>query len=148
MCAAGLQLTEACTYHVTCSFWRQSSPIVSHTSALHTLGLYAVYLAPQLLSVFKNLLASLPASLTQLNLTTHYMYAQIVRLETKTQFFRAVAQVRSLKELHMSQWKAFVGDHAGICCEPLRSIAGLRTVVPTVEQSAACPAGLTFQATK
>ena len=71
-----------------------------------------------------------------------------VGVEEKKQFFRAVALVRSLKELHMPQWKAFVGGHAGFCCEPLRSIPWLRMLVPTVQQSPAFPPGLIFQATK
>ena len=124
--------------------------ITPHTSALQLLGLHHLYLTPNLLEPLQRLLGSLPDTVTKLNLTTCAACGdlEVFGVHEKALFFRAVAQVHSLKELHMPQWKAFVGDHAGICCEPLRSIAGLRTVVPTVEQSAACPAGLTFQATK
>ena len=123
--------------------------VVSFTTALHTLGLHDLQLFPQSISALEDLFGSLPESLTHLHLSTRNEFGQgTVGVEEKKQFFRAVALVRSLKELHMPQWKAFVGGHAGFCCEPLRSIPWLRMLVPTVQQSPAFPPGLIFQATK
>lgn len=46
----------------------------------------------------------------------------------KTLFFKAVAQLHSLKELHIPQWDVLVGKDARACIEPLRQLSELKTV--------------------
>ena len=62
--------------------------------------------------------------------------------------FSAMALVRGLKELHMPDWEAIVGED-GECVEPLYGLPHLELVhVPEVKQSSAFPRGLTFQTTE
>ena len=64
----------------------------------------------------------------------------------KTLFFQAVAQLKGLKELHMPDWEAVVGEDVA-CVEPLYGLPHLEVVhVPDVKQSDAFPAELTFKA--
>ena len=120
--------------------------VVTHISTLQTLGLHNLLLSPHMLIRFEEVLASLPASLTQLHLTTASAYGCTFGEHEKVQFFRAVAQVCSLRELHMKEWETFVGKDAYICTEPLLSIPKLKICVPAVKESAAFPCSLKFQA--
>ena len=102
--------------------------VVSHTTSLHTLGLHELHLSPHLLDPFEQLLGSLPASLSQLHLSTKDARGYTFGVREKRRFFRAVAQVRSLKELHMPLWRTFVGHDAQKCTEPLQCMLGLTIV--------------------
>ena len=63
----------------------------------------------------------------------------------KERFFGAVAQVHSLRELHMHQWESFVGqDDTKRCVGPLLLMPKLKIFVPTVKNNAAFPSSLTF----
>lgn len=122
--------------------------VVPHTSCLEVLGFHNLHLTPQLIPAFEQLVDSLPASLTQLHLSTCKASDFKFGVQERTLFFKAVAQVRNLRELHMAQWEAFVGSDASICAEPLQFMPGLRIFVPTLKQTAAFPSGLAFQATE
>lgn len=124
--------------------------VVSHTTALRTLGLHDLYLSPHFFNAFEELLGSLPTSLTKLHLTTVEAYGYTFGVREKRRFFRAVAQVRTLKELHMPLWEAFVGRDAQECTDALQCMAGLIIVVPSLPSlfpnSSAYPSSLNFQA--
>jgi hypothetical protein len=101
--------------------------IVSHTFFLQTLGLHSVLLTSQSMYELQQLLVVLPATLTELHISTCEVPGFTVAKEDKTLFFKAVAQVSSLRELHMPQWKYFVGEDASVCTEPLHiAFADLR----------------------
>lgn len=125
--------------------------ITAHTCTLQLLGLHNLDLTPHLLEPLHRLLGSLPDTVTQLKLTTCKACGDlgVFGVHEKKQFFRAVAQVRSLRELHMPQCAAFVGgdiDKVSSCVEPLQSMAKLKIFVPQVGKTSAFSPNLTFHA--
>ena len=118
--------------------------VVAHTTSLKVLGMHNIHLSDEVMPTLDSLLKMLPPTLIQLHITTHSF--EPVSVQVKEKFFRAVAQVHTLQELHMPEWEAFVGTDAAICTEPLLGLPVLRIVVPEVQETEAFPAGLSFVA--
>lgn len=100
--------------------------IVAHTSHLQCLGLYDLNIGAQHLPALHQLFSKCPNSLTNL-LLIHREGAEGGVPETHS-LFTAVAQLHSLRELHMPPWASFADDRAGPC-NSVRSIAELQKLV-------------------
>lgn len=89
--------------------------IVSHTSSLWVLGLHNIHLTGEVMSLLEFLLESLPPTLMELHISIHNPAFRQLSVQMKERFFKAVAHVHSLQELHMPGWQHFVGSDARIC---------------------------------
>lgn len=119
---------------------------VHRLEQLEHLGLHQVPLIPQLMSALAELLSSCPRAVTTLTLTTVRVDGHVCGVVEKLLFFRAVAMVQGLRELHMPDWEAFVGDDATVSTEPLHSLIHLESIFLTeMKQTAAFPSTLIFQ---
>ena len=118
--------------------------VLPQLRSLVHIGLHSLPLQPQLMPAVGQALLDLPASVTALTLTTSAAAQQ--GPVQRGMLFSSIALVRGLRELHMPDWEAVVGED-GVCVEPLHGLPHLATVhVPHVKQSGAYPAGLTFKA--
>lgn len=119
---------------------------VQQLTQLHHLGLYRVPVTVRSIAALGQLVYNLPASVTELTLSTTTVKNSTVGVSEKLQFFRAVAVVVSLKELHMPEWEQFVGEDSVDCVEPWYGVASLETVyVQEVKENCSFPPGLSFK---
>ena len=109
--------------------------VVAHASHLQCLGLY-MFLTDHDVCNIRQLLTALPAGLIDLHLRISTCGMSLITVGgRKAALFKAVAQMRSLRKLHMSQWNKLVGDHAEACTQPLRWLPGLKIVAPSLGTS-------------
>ena len=117
--------------------------VLPQLHSLQHVGLHNLQLQPQLLPALGQALLDLPPSVTTLTLTTskRALFSALSAAQ-RGMLFSAIALVRGLRELHMPDWEAVVGED-GVCVEPLHGLPHLATVhVPHVKQSGAYPLSL------
>jgi hypothetical protein len=120
--------------------------VLPQLATLQHFGLHNLQLHSKFMPALGQVLGDLPPSVTVLSLTTA---TSVVRSEVersqRRMLFYAIGMIRSLRELHMPDWAALVGDD-GTCVEPLFHLPHLQAVyVRAVTQSSAFPAKLPFK---
>lgn len=122
---------------------RALAGVLPQLDSLQHLSLHIFTLTHQLLPVICELLLDLPSSVTAL--TINATNAQSMTCLHRSMVFSAIAQVTSLKELHIPDWEASVGRDLA-CVEPLYRLPHLDVVyVRGLKSSSAFPAGLDFK---
>jgi hypothetical protein len=116
---------------------RESAPVLStlagllpQLTALQHVGLHNLRLQPQPLTEVRQVLMSLPPSVTALTLSTKLSF-QEVGPRQRSILFNSIASVKSLRELHMPNWWDIVGDDES-CVEPLYYMPQLQAVYSSI----------------
>lgn len=126
-------------------FVRCLAGVLPQLSSLQHLGLRNLNLQRDVVPALGQILLDLPPSVTKLTL----QFSKVGKLEhqQRNALFSAIAQVASLKELHIPDWEAIVGSDVAYV-EPLYRLPHLEVVyVGEVKDSSTFPATLNFQST-
>lgn len=102
--------------------------LATSMESLQHLGLQGVTLSQGAVLNLGQLLGSLPPSVTKLTLS---ILCKDASVSTRVLLFKAIARMRSLRELRMPQWEEVVGEDAVECVLPLKSLPHLHVVMVT-----------------
>jgi predicted Zn-ribbon and HTH transcriptional regulator len=119
--------------------------VAVHLTKLQHLGLHDIAVTPWLVRSLGQVFIHLPDRVTQLTIAISSSQLIPDGGITQMMFFKAVALLRGLRELHMPDWEEFVGS-APSCSAPLRALPGLVIHVREVKHTAAFPRTLKFHA--
>jgi hypothetical protein len=126
--------------HVLCT----PSGVLPQLTNIQHVGLHNLRLQPQLITELSHVLVSLPPSVTALSLSTAISENEL-NPRQRGILFSSIALVKSLRELHMPDWREIVGEDVS-CLEPLYHLPHLDVVhVTRIRQSASFPAELNFK---